>query len=357
MKILNVITTLQTGGAEKLMVDLLPRLKSKGLEVDLCVFDGEKTTLRKEIEDAGIKVYDFGRGNHVYNPLNILRLHKLMRNYDIIHTHNYSPQLFATFGNRYNQKLVTTEHGGSNRRRSKKWFKPLDRWMYRQYDKVVCIAESTEQSLLDFLGHDIVSTIVVPNGIDVKRFTEGVPSKELESIAPNSQKIINVAGFRWEKDQDTIIRSLQQLPPDFHLFLIGDGVRRKELELLTEKYGMSDRVHFMGIRNDIPRLLQAADYIVMSSHFEGLSLSSIEGMSVGKPFVASDVPGLREVTHGAGMLFPHQDSDALAHIIMQLKNDVALYRQIAQQCQLRAKEYDISSMIEGYINVYNTLIS
>lgn len=355
MKILHVITTLQTGGAEKLMVDLLPRLKHSGVEVDLCVFDGERTSFRNELEATGVKVYDFGVGNSVYNPLNILRLRKLMRGYDIVHTHNYSPQLFATFGKHKNQKLITTEHNSSNRRRSKKLFKYIDRLMYKKYDHVICIAESTESALNQFVGAGVVPTSVVQNGVDVHKFATAEASQALEQLAPGSKKIIMVAGFRWEKDQDTLIRSLVHLPQEFHLFLVGDGVRRNELENLVKELKLDTRVHFLGVRNDIPQLLHASDYIIMSSHFEGLSLSSVEGMSVGKPFIASDVPGLREVTTGAGILFPHQDHKTLAETITTLDSTPEMYNTIARQCSTRAKQYDINNMVKGYLDVYINL--
>ena len=114
---------------------------------------------------------------------------------------------------------------------------------------------------------------------------------------------------------------MTHLPNDFHLFLVGDGVRRPELEALTQELSLGNRVHLLGLRTDVPNLLHAADYVVMSSHFEGLSLSSVEGMSVGKPFLASDVDGLREVVKGAGILFPHGDSETLAQAISNLADN------------------------------------
>ena len=93
----------------------------------------------------------------------------------------------------------------------------------------------------------------------------------------------------------------------------------------------------------------------MSSHWEGLSLSNIEGMSAGKPFVASDVNGLREVTQGYGILFPHEDAEALARIIRQLHDDRQYYQEVADRCYERAKEFDISVMTKAYADVYDNV--
>lgn len=356
MKILHVITSLRTGGAEKLMVDLLPRLKQRGYHVDLLLFDGTDTPFRREAEQAGIKVFDFGIGGSVYSPLRLLKLIPFMKKYDVVHTHNTSPQLFAAIGSLLGcGVLCTTEHNTSNRRRKWKWYAVIDRWMYSRYSHVICISQKAEDNLREFIGSSKAEICTINNGVDIARYADAMPSRELESIAPGSRKIIMVAGFRWEKDQDTLIKALEYLPAQFHLFLVGDGARRPELEALVKAGNLLDRVHFLGLRSDVPQLLHAADYVVMSSHFEGLSLSSVEGMSVGKPFLASDVDGLREVVKDAGILFTHGDSKTLADEIMTLENSTEKYRSVAKACHQRAEQFDISKMADGYAELYKSL--
>ena len=353
MRVLHVITSLKIGGAEKLMVDLLPRLKSKNIECELLTFDGTRTPFRQDLENAGVVVHDFGQGVSPYSLRNIVKLMPYLRKYDIVHTHNTACQLFAAIGSVLcSVVLCTTEHTTSNRRRGWRWYAPIDRWMYSRYKKVICISQIAENNLCTYIGKDCKNILTVNNGVNINRYFKAPISTELESIAPNSRKLIMVAGFRWEKDQDTIIKALRYLPSHFHLFLVGDGVRRFELESLAKEENVNQRVHFLGIRNDVPNLLHAADYIIMSSHFEGLSLSSVEGMSIGKPFIASDVDGLREVTSGAGLLFPHQDSEALAKQIEKLEKSPHLYNSTAALCLERAQQFDISKMVEGYLNVY-----
>lgn len=357
MKTLHVITSLRTGGAEKLMVDLLPRLKAKDLDVDLLLFDGTDTPFRREIEAAGIKVFDLGIGGSVYSPLRLILLLPFMRKYDVVHTHNTAPQMFAALCSIFSKtKLVTTEHGGSNRRRSIRCFKLIDKWMYNRYDRVICIAAKTEKNLCEYLGKCKTKILTINNGVDIAKYSGATSSDELERLVPGSRKLIMVAGFRWEKDQDTLIRALSLLPDKFHLFLVGDGVRRPELEALTKELALDDRVHFLGLRTDVAELLHAADYVVMSSHFEGLSLSSVEGMAVGRPMLASDVDGLREVVGGAGILFPHGDSKALATEIISLEASPEKYNTFAAACFRNARRYDISVMAEQYAKCYWNLL-
>lgn len=101
---------------------------------------------------------------------------------------------------------------------------------------------------------------------------------------------------------------MKYLPDTYHLCLVGDGERRAEFEALIKEYRLEQRVHLSGLRSDVPEILAASDYIVMCSHFEGLSLSSLEGMASGKPFLADDVDGLREIVKGNGVLFGYKDA-------------------------------------------------
>ena len=93
----------------------------------------------------------------------------------------------------------------------------------------------------------------------------------------------------------------------------------------------------------------------MSSHIEGFGLAAVEGMSIGKPFIASDVDGLNDVIRGAGLLFRHGDDKQLAELIQTLMRDSKLYKYVATQCLQRAKQYDISKMVDGYMAVYEQI--
>ena len=140
----------------------------------------------------------------------------------------------------------------------------------------------------------------------------------------------------WCKQQEVLIRALKSLPDNYVVWLIGDGVRRRECENIAESLGVSDRVNFWGVRTDVPRLLKTSDVVVMSTHYEGMSLSNIEGMSSGKPFVASNVNGIREITEGAGILFEENNDKQLAQIILRLERDQAYHDKVVEQCLARA---------------------
>ena len=362
MRILHVITTLDIGGAERLMVDLLPQLRDMGYEVELLLFNGVETAFKDELRQKGLTIYELNRSRDVnsghlkvYYPWNVFKIRKYLGRYDIIHTHNTACQLYTPISKLlgFGKKpiLVTTEHSSNNRRRSMWWFKPIDKWMYNRYSAIVCIADKPRESLEQYIGTK-ESILTINNGVDTQRFYR--PIKDISE--KKSFLITMVAGLRVEKDHETLLKAMTHLPDAYRLRLVGYGDKEAELKALADRLGLKDRVNFMGVRMDVPDILEQSDINVLSSHWEGLSLSSVEGMASGRPFIASDVDGLREIVAGAGVLFPHGDDKALAREIQNLCENPELYRQTALACQERAKQYDISVMAEKYSDLYKSLL-
>ena len=149
---------------------------------------------------------------------------------------------------------------------------------------------------------------------------------------------------------------MQLLPEKFKLILVGDGPLRADCEQLVRELNLNERVFFMGQRMDVPQLLKTADFVVLSSHYEGLSLSSVEGLASGRPFIASDVVGLREVVQGAGCLFPAGDASQLAREILNLEHHPEDYQRVAAAGLVRARQFDISTMVQKHIDLYKSLM-
>lgn len=358
MKILHAITSLYTGGAERLMVDLLPLLKDGGKnQVDLLLINGVETQFKKKIEQIGIRLFPISTTNDVYNPKNVFRMMPYLKQYDIIHTHNTACQFFVPIASsisRVHPILVTTEHNANNRRRSRLWLKPLDRWMYNRYSAIVCIADQTRNNLENYIGRqDKIRTIY--NGIDISRFIRPV-----KDVSANAKYVITmVSAYRAQKDHETLMRAMTHLPGNYRLQFVGGGEKADSERLHTycRSLDIEDRVSFLGVRQDVPEILEQSDFVVLSSHWEGLSLSSIEGMASGRPFIASNVDGLRELVGGVGVLFEHGNDVELADIILRLSNDSDEYKTVAMRCQEKAREFDITVMAQNYLKLYDDLIS
>ena len=355
MKILHVINSLSTGGAEKLVADLAPLQRERGHEVEVLLFRGGESAFRVSLENAEIRVYDFGAGTSVYSPLNVFRLIPFMKRYDVIHVHLFPAQYWVAIAKVLTLSkvlLVTTEHSTHNRRRDIAFFKGFDAWVYCQFNRIAGISPQVSVALKKYLKKGaVVETI--SNGADITKFerSEPFPRERLLSLQ-GGVLVMQVAGFREAKDQDCVIRSLKSLPAGIEVVFVGDGVRRDACEKLADELGVRERTHFIGIRSDVPALLKSADIVVMSSHWEGFGLAAVEGMAAGKPVVASDVPGLAEVVGGAGILFPQGDEKALAEAIRKLSTNKEFYKRTAEACLRRARDFDIRKTASAYLALY-----
>jgi glycosyltransferase involved in cell wall biosynthesis len=229
--------------------------------------------------------------------------------------------------------------------------------VYSQYQKIVGITPQVLQNLKSHLQNSTENNFaMVSNGLNLGQIHNAQPHKKSDFFEGDEVKIIiQVARFYEPKDHKTLIKALALLPENVKLLLVGDGSLKSESEMLVDSLKLQQRVQFLGVRTDVVQLLKTSDVIVLSSKHEGLSLSCIEGMASGKPFVASDVPGLREVVQNAGVLFPFGDEKALANSIEKLLGDATYYQEIVTKCISKSNEYDIYTMVEEYISVYQKL--
>lgn len=362
MKILQVINSMATGGAEKLLLDTIPKYIEKGIVMDILVLNGTEHPFYNELKNnPSIQLIALGKSS-VYNPFLIFKIIKFLKNYDFIHVHLF-PSLYwvalAKWISFSKVKLIYTEHSTSNRR-MKYWFlKIIDRFIYSRYNKIIGITDNVKSQLKKQLQFSDEKFIIIENGIDLTKIEDALKYDltELNLNLPVDVKLlIQVSSFQFPKDQKTVIKSLQHLPQNVHLLLVGQGVMLDQSKKLVEELQLKDRVHFLGLRMDVARLLKTSDILILSSQYEGLSLSSIEALASGRPFVASNVPGLKEIISGAGVMFPFQDDKKLAEICNELMTNKNKYDTIVSNCILKSKQYDVTIMIDKHINLYKSLI-
>lgn len=358
MRILHVITSLRTGGAEKLMVDLLPRLAARGHEVELLCFSGERTVFWEELERRGIRIHSLVEGGcNVYSPATAWRVVRFLKRggYDIVHSHNTAAQLWVALAGALGcrSRLLTTEHSTNNRRRGKAWLRGADRWMYGRYEQIVAISDDAVEELRKWLPLYESRYRVVVNGIDYARFASAEPSGELGELCGGRKVALMVAGFKPPKDQPTLIRAVAEAGDGWAACFAGVGELEASCRALARELGVEERVKFLGMRTDVAELMRGADAVVLASHYEGLSLSSLEGMASGRPFVASDVKGLRDIVGGAGLLFADGDSSELARILLRLGREPELCTETGRRGQERAARYGIEETAAGYDGLYS----
>ncbi len=358
MKVLIVSNSLATGGAEKLILDSIPLFNKQGINTELLLLNGQEHPFLKQLQKNSQSVVHTLSKRSVYNPFLIFKLIPFLKKFSVIHVHLF-PSLYwvalAKVLSFSKTQLVFTEHNTTNRRKGF-LFSITDAWVYKKYTKIVAITEEVVIELNKRVKNIASRIVVISNGVNLQKIQEALPANRNNFSITNAEKIIlQVSSFTPQKDQTTLIKAMEALPQSVHLLLVGDGTTKAECVNLVKNLELESRVQFLGLRMDVPNLLKMVDIVVLSSHFEGLSLSSIEGMISGKPFVASSVPGLTQLVEGAGVLFPEGDFSALAKEINALLDDELYYKQIVSQCQQRAKEYSLDKMTNKYIELYKEL--
>ncbi|KXS42125.1 MAG: Glycosyltransferase [Candidatus Frackibacter sp. T328-2] len=365
MKILHVINNLGSGGAEKLIEDTLPVMNQyNDIKIELLILTKKNNVFDEKLKSVGINIYNLE--TNIYNPINIFRIRQLLKknDYDLIHVHLFPTFYWVTIANMLNFRnkipLVMTEHSTYNRRRKYKFFKIFDKLIYNQIDKIISISKDTQLNLKKWLdtNKDDNKFEIINNGINTEKFKNAEPYKKDDLLNPYSSGnilITMVGRFSEHKDQKTLIRAIKNLPNKFHLILIGEGNLKSDCENLVQNLKINDRVHFLGFRKDVERIMKTSDIIVLSSNWEGFGLVAVEGMAAGKPVIASDVNGLKEIVNGFGLLFEQGNEKELSFLINKLISDQDFYKEISNKCYNRAKDYSIRKMTNSLIKVYEKL--
>ncbi|WP_367329721.1 glycosyltransferase [Sphingobacterium multivorum] len=355
MRILHIINNLAFGGAESLLVSMLP-LVNVTHQVEVLLLDGRESTLLAKLESYNIKVIKLtNRG--LYNPFIIFKLISIFNNYDIVHVHLFPSMYYAAMAkllSRSKVKLVFTEHSTNNLRLKYWLFRLVDRFIYLNYTKIICITPEVKKVLMN-LGIKDKKLCVIYNGIEVEKFI-AAEGYERSSFGYSGDDIllIMVAAFRREKNHSVVVKSLSKLGPRYKLILVGDGTLRNNVELEVKELDLVDRVKFLGVRNDVHRLFKMCNIGILSSHWEGFGLAAVEAMASGLPVVASDVPGLAEIVGGGGLLFKEGDITDLTEKIVSL-DDKNYYADIQRSGIKKSKSYDLITTVEQLLQVYDAL--
>lgn len=362
MRVLQIINSLNSGGAEKLLVDACIKYQQSNIKVDVLLLNGVKTDFYKKLQkNSNINIYDLGENNDVYKLGNILKIKTYLKNYDIVHVHLFPASYFTVLAKKLTRtqaKFIFTEHNTTNRRRESQMWKPLENFIYRQYDALVSISKDVDESLKRHL--ELIKTPIhlIRNGIDLQEIQDALPYEKSElGFDKEDILILQVSSFTPQKEQKTAIKSIKNLPHAYKLLLVGEGPKKQECQSLSKQLELEERVLFLGFRNDVPQLLKTVNIVLLSSHYEGLSLASVEGLASTKPFVASDVSGLRDVVQEAGILFENENDKVLSQKLQNLIENEEVYNETVERCLIRAASYDINKMVSEYIDLYKTLLN
>lgn len=362
MRVLHIINELAGGGAEKMLVDLIPEQKRRGVDVELVVLRKINSQYEERLEQS-CPVHYLSVGKGYYNPFYFFKLRAFVQKFDVVHAHLFPTQYWVALVSFFTKKkvhFVTTEHSTFNSRMGKRFLLPVEQIFYKRFNKIVAISVGTLNSIAGWLKISEKNKFtIIENGINISEYfkSQSYNKKDLGvNILDEDYLIAMVARFGESKDHKTLLNAIKLLPANYKLLLVGTGKTLIETKQYCFELGLNDRVHFLGFRNDVPSILTSVDVCVLSSNWEGFGLAAVEAMAAGTPFVASNVSGLNNIVKDAGMLFERGDERELAQVIQKIVTDVELQKIIKERQLERVKKYSIDQTAANYIKVYNELL-
>jgi len=359
IKVLNLINSLETGGAESLLVNFaLESKKNEDIDLEICILY-PSTFFKKEIQRADIPFWEFNL-KFKYDLIGVLRLINLIkkRKYDIIHVHLFPSAMFLAIASFFVQKdikFIFTEHSVYNQRRSFRIFKLLDIFIYSRYSKIICVNNQVRLSLIKWLPRIRKKTNVIFNGIPIAKLKEGQLFKRYD--------ILFVGRLEKVKGLDILLRAISILNTQYNkvirLAIVGIGPLKKGLEKMARELQIDDEIEFLGTRKDINRLMKSSKVLVLPSRWEGLPMVILEAMSVGLPIVATRVGGIPETIEDAkdGLLIPPENPEILAKTITHLLKNKNLQIKLAQNAYEKVKEkYSVQNYTKNILSLYEDLV-
>lgn len=365
IRIAFVLWTLEgMGGSEHVVFDIVRKL-DKDL-FDVLVIGFTEGPVRRIYEELGVKVAVFSK-NTKFDFLFVKRLRHLFKKEGIqlVNAHHFSPLLYSFLATRMTGiKLIYTEHSVWQYREMGAVKGILSNFLLLNTDAVIAISKQLLQYYYDnpFVSSRKIHLII--NGIDLLRFRSAdraIFKKEL-GFKPDDILIGMVANLRPEKNHKVMISAFSKLCEslnDSHLVLVGLDCMCGEIQRYAATTGLSDKIHFLGPREDVADLLNIMDVFCLPSVYEGLPLTILEAMACGVPVVGSNVMGINEVItdNENGLLFFPGDVTMLAEkITMIIRNDLLRIRLQEAGLAYVKKNYSLNDSIKEYVNLFETIL-
>ncbi|MFK7972300.1 MAG: glycosyltransferase [Bacteroidia bacterium] len=301
LRIAFLIPTLDPGGAERQLVNTVRALAEHDIHIAVFVMRDAHTLSPQlpdtvQLEVIGIKGKgSFGEFRRLFNKISAFKP-------DVLHGQLYPGNLIARLYRltRPKTKVVNHIHGLGG------WMKPWNIWGERLTgwlaDRILTVSQRSYDIRRRREGYSLKRLAVQYNAIDTRRFDGPLPAAQPPLIFGMAARLIPL------KRVDRVIRligALRERGLDAQLYIAGDGPERANLDALVEELQLSQAIHFQGLVSEMPAFYQSIHVLCLASETEDLPMVLIEAMASGRPFIASDVGGISELTaEGIGLLVP-----------------------------------------------------
>lgn len=348
--ILHIIDYLGRGGAEVMLVKVLKELKE---------YHNIVITLNPQNhfgdEFSCDEYYCLHMGSFAKFPLAVLKLRRFMkkRKIDIVHSHLFSATLVARMATARATPIITSIHTNVSTKDYKKWYlQMLEKISYRMHKSIiVAVSTGVMEQYFRFFNHQPYKKYLLYTFVDLKQVRID-PGVEHVDTGKEMFTLIAIGALRYPKNQQYLIKAFEQLKNEkFELHIYGIGVMQNELKKLVEESGVN--VILKGEVKNASALLPQYDLYVMSSEFEGFSLSVLEAMAMEIPMLLSDIPSFREQCAGTALFFDLKDTNNFVSKLKQIAADKHLQEQLVAAAKDRVyNNFTLEHHMHGLRKIY-----
>jgi len=362
MKILYVITGLGGGGAEKVVAGLADEMSKLGHQVKIAYLKGQVIVYP---ENSEIELINLGLESVKNSKVAYKNYKQLLKEFqpNVVHAHMVHANIFARISRIFCPipKLLCTAHSNNEGGKGRMLAYRLTHHLSDLTTNVSLSASKNFEALGAVPKHGITT---VYNGINLARFHKSERSdQEMRvslGLSDNDLMFLAVGRLHEAKDYPNLFHAIEILlkqddeHKNIHLFVVGDGDLKPELEKLLIDKKMNNQVHLLGRRNDVPQLMSAANLFVLSSSFEGFGLVVAEAMACNTFVVGTDCGGVKEVMGDMGILVPPRNSLDLAEALMRAINLPAdeVIQNNMKAIEHVNKNFDLQIIVEKWLELY-----
>ncbi len=354
------ITELDPGGAERALTQLVLSLdRDKWEPYVICL--GPRAHLVAVLESANVPVLCLNARGLLSLPRVLFQLTQHLRRIKpaILQTFLFHANLVGRIAARL-AGVKTVVSGLRVAERQSAWHRWLDRWTNWLVATNVCVSKGVSDFSAEVAGLNPAKLMVIPNSVDAELFTRATPADMTQfGIPAGSRILISIGRLERQKGFDVLLEAvslLNPLPDNAYFVIVGDG---PDLNSLRNQSKLTDRVLFLGRRDDVPNLLAASNAFILPSRWEGMPNVVLEAMAAGLPLITTRVEGISELIHdGVNGLTVAPDQPAeLANAILRILSQPDFRRNAGCNSQvLVAKEFTIQCTTDAYAKLYLQLL-
>jgi glycosyltransferase involved in cell wall biosynthesis len=373
IRVLHIINSLDIGGNERFLLQLLERLPRDTFSQEVCVPNRGKDATR-DLEAAcrklntPIKVLRVG-GNWDVSVLPRLVYVILKGRFDVVHTHLIYSQVYGRLAATLaGTRCIVSSEQNVYDFKARLPFSWVERRLSRWTERIIACSKKVREHLIKKVGVNPLRVVVVPNGVDTDvffpirkrtRLYRSVENVRKELGIEEGDAVIGTVGHMTrQKGYDVLIAAMPQIlrkHPGAKFVFVGRGLLREKLEKQARELGVAQRICFAGIRRDVPAVLNCFDVFVLASLWEGFGTAIIEAMACGVPVVASRVGGIPEIIEDgvSGVLVAPGRGGLVAEAVIRLLDKPRKTRELARRGRTSATErFSVEKMAQSVAKVY-----